>query len=375
MIPLIMSSIRDQMDIYSDFTYLNNAAIGLLPRKTYEVMINEIKIQHKLGEAGLNFENLLNEWNDTQTNISKLIGGQPDGVTLTTNTASGLHIVADGLQQSFRSGQNIVIPDSEFSTNSYVWQQLARRRGLELRTIPYLSGARSFEDWAHAIDQKTALVAVSSIQYSDGYKTDLKSLSELVHDAGGKIVVDAIQQVGNTPLNVIGSDIDFVSSGGYKWQLSPIGTGFFYVKPSLIYELDSILVGWFSSNNIMNMTHNPFVPGIGAKRYQQSLNPQLKAYNTSIKILLEWGVKNINNHVNSLIDYFVSNLPDKYTVASDRSLEHRSCIIKLDFEDAEKKVDQLKQEKVFVSYRDGGIRVSPHFYNTWEDIDRLLSLL
>ena len=211
-------AIRDQMDIDANFTYLNNAAVGLLPKSTYGILLNEIEKQHKFGEAGLNFENLLNEWDDIQKNISILIGGQPEGVTLTTNTASGLHIVADGLIQSFRRGQNIVIPDSEFSTNSYLWQQLARRRGMELRTIPYSKGAREIEDWALAVDQQTALVAVSSVQYSDGYKTDLKSLSDLVHDVGGKIVVDAIQQVGNTPIDVTGSNIDFVSSGGYKWH-------------------------------------------------------------------------------------------------------------------------------------------------------------
>lgn len=369
--------VRAEMYIRDGFSYLNSAAIGLLPRSTHYILEKEISKQYLMGSVGLDFENILNNWSSLQFTIAGLINGDAEGVTLTTNTASALHIVADGVQHEMSEGQNIVIPDVEFSTNSYVWQQLAKRKKMEIRVVEYSKGNTGVEFWEDIIDENTALVSISSVQFSDGFRSEIAEIAKLVHAQNGLIVVDGIQHIGNTPFDAKKLDVDFVCAGGYKWQLGPMGTGFFYGKPELIETMESILQGWFSAEKFhFRMSHNDFREGKGARRFQQSFDPKLSGYLNSLQLVVKWGPENIFKHVNNLLDYFERNLPDNYTLTSNREDIHKSCIVRIHHEgNAETKVNDLLKKNVVVSPRDGGIRVAPHYFNTKADIDQLIENL
>ncbi|MCY3413819.1 MAG: aminotransferase class V-fold PLP-dependent enzyme [Candidatus Heimdallarchaeota archaeon] len=366
----------DAFNITDNFTYLNNASIGLLPRKTLEILEEKNRKQSWLGEAGLDRDEILQNWDYLQKNIAQIIGGKAEGVTFTTNTASGLHLSADGIQESLKSNQSIVIPDIEFSTNSYIWQKLVKRKKMKLETIAYSQGEYRLEDWEEIINSSTAIVALSSIQYSNGLQSDIKGICNLAHDHGAKVVVDGIQHIGNTPFKAEEWGVDFIAAGGYKWQLAPIGTGFFYINPNLIEDFETILIGWQAREDGMRyMTHNDFVPNHGARRYQQSLDPKLSAYTSSLDTLLEIGIEKINKHITYLLDYLIQGLPDHVVLMSNREEQYRGAAIKLGVENAEQRVEELKRQNIIVSYRDNAIRISPHLYNTKEDMDRLLDFV
>lgn len=374
-----MAAKRDDMMLPLDVTYLNHAAVGVLPRRSYELLAEMTKGHAERGIAGFDIHHLEDHWNDVRSTVASLVNGEKEGVTLTSNTASGLHIAIDGLYKLYKPFQNIVITELEFTTNSFAWQMLCKRHSIELRVVPFRSNDFLLQDWESLVDDNTIIIAVSHVQFSNGYRSDLRFLADLAHNHGAYLIVDAIQSIGIVPLDVKALDIDFLASGGYKWQLGPMNTGYFYANPEHLNTMESVLVGWFSSSNFMEMTHNPFTPWKDARKFQQSFDFRQLALQESIKTLKRWQVSENYNKVIALQDYLISRLNDVegLSVASSLESSKRSGIIKLnrDRSDAMELVEYLAANKVYISARDGGLRVAPHAYNTREDIDKLLETI
>ena len=231
---------RSEMMIPPDMVYMNHASVGTNPIKTYQILDNLTRGKAEKGFASIDMDNMMNAWTDTRTNFAKIINGNPEGVVYTSNTASGLGLTADGLFRHFQKGGNIVIPEIEFTTNSFVWQLVARRYGLTLRTVPFQGG--ELKGWENLIDSETRLVAVSFVQFKNGYVADINHLNKLAHENDAFLSVDGIQGLGAIPFDAISWNVDFLSAGGYKWLLGPWGSGFFYCKPKLLQEFDPILI-------------------------------------------------------------------------------------------------------------------------------------
>jgi selenocysteine lyase/cysteine desulfurase len=365
-----------EMDLEDGLVYLNNASIGPLPRKSLD-MLNEKNLeQARIAEKKIDYRSINQLWDSLRTNVSTLLGGKKEGVTITKSTASALHIVADSLHPRIKKGQNIVMPDSEFVTNSYVWQQLAKRYSLEMRYVPTENNRIDISSWEKMVDDNTLLCSLSSVQFSSGFRSDLSAIAGIAHDHGALLSVDAIQQLGAVPFDV--RDVDFVSAAGYKWLLGPQGTGLFYVNPEIIEEIDSILVGWFSSMDYSTLGHTPFIPFNDARKFQLSMiDPTYNAFDESLKTILGWGVSETYSWIIKLQDYLIDELSnlDGYSVLSSLEAGERSGIIILKTDEHEEKVKYLAGKNITVSVRGGGLRVSPHRYNTKEDIDKLVESL
>lgn len=365
------------MMLEEGLVYLNHASVGPLPIDAKREYDKEINIQATVGEKKIDYEAIEDLWTKLRNNIAKLVNGSKEGVTITTNTGSGLHLVADGLHHKFKKGQNIIIPDIEFVTNSYVWQELAKRYQIELRTIPSKNNIISLDSWDKTIDDNTILIALSHVQFSNGYRSDLKQISEIAHDHGAYVTVDAIQSLGVVPFDVKYFDVDFVAAAGYKWLLGPYGTGLFYTKPELVEELDSILVGWFSTQNYKELAHQPFKPWKDARKFQQTMiNPAMNAFNASLEVILNWEVKKSFEKVIYLQDLLIEEVEklNDLTIGSSLKKDTRSGILKIDGKfDMKPLVSYLGSQDIIVAYRDRGIRVSPHAYNSKEDIQKLLN--
>jgi cysteine desulfurase / selenocysteine lyase len=367
---------KSDMMIDEGISYLNNAAIGLLPRSTYDILIDQIKGHASKGLGAFDVKNIEDSWGDVRKSVASLINGSHEGITLTSNTASALHIVIDGLHKEYTPHQNIVITELEFTTNSFPWQMLAKRHRMELRVIPFRSGNFLEQDWEHLVDDNTKFVSVSHVQYSNGYRSDLKYLSDLSNSHGAYLVVDAIQSIGAIPVDVVDLGVDFLASGGYKWQLGPMNTGFFYSNPEHLDKLESYLVGWFSSSNFHDMSHNTFTPWEDARRFQQSFDFRFLALRNSFRLLKRYDVEKIYNHIIDLQDYLIKRLDEVegFSIGSSLEPKKRSGIIRLNREknDTLALVEYLGVNNVYVAERDGGLRISPHGFNTKEDIDRLI---
>ena len=373
-------SIKNDMMIENGLVYLNHASVGPLPVKSKNIFENGILVQALVGEKKIDYESIETLWNNLRTNVAKLVNGEKEGVTITTNTASGLHIIADGLQSQYKFGkQNIVIPDIEFVTNSFCWQELAKRYALELRTVSSRENRIDLKNYEKIIDDNTILVVLSHVQFSNGFRSNLKEISRIAHEHGSFVSVDAIQSLGIVPFNVKEFDVDFVSAAGYKWLLGPYGTGVFYTKPEHIELLDSILVGWFSTPHYKELAHQEFKPWKDARKFQQTMiNPAMDALNASLETVLKWDVKKSYEHVISLLDILIEELSQfvNFSIGSSLQSNERSGIVKINSpNDLQSAVTYLGTKNITVSYRDKGIRVSPHAYNTKEDIMALVNEL
>lgn len=312
--------------------------------------------------------------------MARLLGGSPEEYALMPNTTTGIATVANGL--TWQPGDNVVIPDEEFPANAYPWLAL-RDQGVEVRVVPLSDGLRvDPSEVARRTDARTRVVAVSAVEYLSGFRHDLKALSAIAHAHGALFVVDAIQAAGAVPMNVDADSIDVLCAGGFKWLLGPVGTGLAYFRRSVWEQVRPTLPGAFSSVLGSEDAHREFQLLPTAQRYEAGCLAfsLLHGWTAGLEVLLEAGITNIHTHLLSLTDQLVAGLQAKgYQVASSVARpEERSGIISFSAGSPEENADlvrRLQRDKIVIALRGGRCRVSPHFYNTPSDMERLLEAL
>ncbi len=312
--------------------------------------------------------------------LSQLLGGSPAEYALMPNTATGVNTVALGLD--WQPGDNVVLPAEEYPANSYPWLNL-RQRGVEVRVVPLEKNLRVDPSrLATYVDDRTRVVAVSAVEYLSGFRNDLPRLSEIAHARKALFVVDAIQAAGALPIHVDADGIDVLAAGGYKWLMGPVGTGFAYFRRSAWERIRPVLPGAFASVEGAADAAGAFTLLPTAGRYMTGCLPFSLHYGwtAGLEMLLEAGVENIAAQIRLLTDRLIAGLQLKGIIIATpvgRKAE-RSGIISFTLgspEANEALVKRLAGEKIIISFRGGRCRVSPHFYNTPADIDRLLEAL
>jgi selenocysteine lyase/cysteine desulfurase len=301
-----------------------------------------------------------------------------DEIAFTYNTSYGLAAIAEAID--WNEGDSIILNALEYTSNSYTYQALAKKNKLKLRVIDQINGQLSLEQYKEVLDQSSRLVAISHVQFSNGFRTNLKELSSLVHDAGAQIIVDGIQSLGAVPLDVQETNIDYLAAGGYKWLLGPLGTGFIYVKKELTEDLNPSFIGSMSDAVPMNLSHHDYQPGPSIKRFQASLGPMVYLIAVSTEFLTNIGIEKIFKHILFLNDFIIDFAKDRpnFEIKSPvESLSTRSGIISLSCPNAEKIVTKLRglEKPIVVSYREGGIRIAPHCYNIRSEIQTCLETI
>jgi len=301
------------------------------------------------------------------------------------NTSTGLSLVAKGLD--WRRGDNVVLTNVEYPANRYPWEDL-RRFGVELIEVrQHPDGRIDVEDVVEAVTNSTRIVAISHVQYASGYRIELKPISEMVHRVGGYLCVDGIQSVGALPVDVRAMGVDFLSADGHKWMLGPEGAGIFHVREDLIQLLHPNVVGWLNMVDAMHYGDYRFEFMPTARRFEPGTYnvPGLLALGASIDLLLEIGIDQVWSRIESLTTRLCEGLEAKrYRVLSPRSKpQERSGIVTFDppsrdvraTPPVEQIVAELEKRNIVIVAREGRLRASPHFYNTMEQIDRLIEAL
>lgn len=305
-------------------------------------------------------------------------------IAFTPNTSSGLSLVANGLD--FEPGDNVVITDVEYPANRYPWENL-KRLGVELIEVKQRSDGRiEVGDVCDAITNRTRVVSISHVQYASGHRIDLKPISEMVHMAGGYLCADAIQSVGVLPVDVQDMGIDFLSADGHKWMLGPEGCGIFYCREELCRLVRPSVVGWMNMVDAGNYGDYNFEFQPDARRFEPgSWNiPGIHGLGASIDLLLDVGIDNVWQRVDALTSRFCEGAAEKgYDIFTPRSdPDERSGIVifsapeRLGGSEKHREiVHELEKQKIVIALREGRLRVSPHFYNTAEQIDQLIDAL
>jgi cysteine desulfurase/selenocysteine lyase len=372
------AEIAAQMALEPGIAHLDHAAFSPLPKRTHKILTSLVDGKAKQGTLGFNFEDFVQEkipWGKQIT--AKLIGGDADGVAFTRSTLQGIHTVVEGFP--WKKGDNLVITDMEFTTNSYVHQIIAQKYKLKLRVVPSHGGILKLEDFNRLIDDQTRIVALSLVQFSNGFRAPIKEIGKLIHEKGGYLLVDGIQAVGALPVHCEEMGIDALAAGAYKWGLGPFLTGFLWVTEELRQLLAPSFVGWWSIDDpVKKMSHCEFQPASTAQHYEPSPTFEVLGMIESYQFLLECEIENVWANIRTVTDHLVSRCEELgIEVYSSMVPDHRSGIVSIGWADMDsvKIGEKLRKKQIAVSPRAGAIRVSPHGYNSKEDIDRLVDEL
>ena len=365
--------IRDKFSILNKITYLNTASVGLMPRQSINAAINWLKERE---HGNIYWLSWYEKFNEAKELFSRLIRADPDEISGVTNTSEGLNLIANSIK--WEKGDNIIINDQEFPTNIYIWKVIARKHGLNIKIVRGKSNSVKVEDYESVIDDKTKAIAVSWVQFSNGAVSDIKALAKLAHEKNGYIIVDGIQGVGSLKINVKEWDIDFLSCGGHKWLMGLPGSGFLYVKKDIINELDIPFAGWLGNNNVFDFSSKDFSPAPGARRFELG-SPNFIGYVAileSLRLILEIGIEKIESRNITLAKALVEKIGEKYPIDTPIiNGSPQAPIVKIIVKNPTKIAKKLQKWQIYVAARLNGIRVSMHFYNNEEDIDKLLEKL
>ena len=362
----------------ADTVYLNNASIGPIPERTRRILdaFNAKRTApHLLPDRDLQAG--LQAARDV---AARLVNADTGEIALAVNTSFGLNLAARALP--LVRGDRVVLSDKEFPANVYPWL-LLRKQGIEVELAPCTP--EGWPDEAALLerlrDPRVRVLAVSYVQFSNGYRADLRRLSAAAQANGTYLVVDAIQGLGNSPLDVRETSIDILSCGAQKWLLSPWGSGFVYVRKELIPQIEPAMMGWMAFEGTDDFTrlteYNPTFRS-DARRFEMVTLPFQDFYGMtqSVELLLEIGIPEIAEVTRSLHEPLLKWADLRgIRVASPREDRHRSAIICLAPERAVEAYHAVKRAKIVCSLREGAIRLSPHFYNTVEEMEKVVEVL
>jgi selenocysteine lyase/cysteine desulfurase len=313
--------------------------------------------------------------------LAELVGGRgKHEIAFVPNTVSGLSLVAGGL--NWLKGDRVVITDVEYPANRYPWTDL-KRRGVEVLEAKQGPDYRiDVDDVIKLINDRTRVVALSHVQFGSGYKIDLKPIADEVHAAGGILCVDAIQSVGALPVNVQDLGIDFLAAGSHKWMLGAEGAGFVWCDEDLCQQLRPAISGWLGRVNALDYTNydERWLPD--ARRFETGTMSvlALRAMRASAELLLEVGPELVWSRIDALCQHLRGRLVEKgYHVVSPPGPNERSGIVAFDWPDRldehDRVVKELAEQRIIIANRMGHLRITPHFYNSIEQIDAVVDAL
>ncbi len=357
--------------------YLNNASIGPLPERT-RLALEEFNAR-RATPYKLPDRDLFGMLAQSRHLAARLIGASPEEIGLTINTGFGLGVAARGIP--LEPGDVVLISDKEFPANVYPWLLLSDS-GVKTELVP--TTAEGWPDEARLLerlsDPRVRVLAVSLVQFSNGYQVDLEQLSRATRATGTWLVVDAIQGVGQIPLDVSRVQVDVLSCGGQKWLLSPWGSGFVYVRRELIASLSPSITGWLAfegTDNLSELTRYEETLRADCRRFELMTLPyqDFAGFNTSVELLLEVGIDRIREHLAKLhrpVLEWADRTGTRIASPRDRHGSGILCIVPEGVADAHRR---LKAARIITTVREGAIRMSPHLYNTVEEMERVVETL
>jgi len=376
--------IRKLFPVTQNYIYLNHAAVCPISIPVYERMQGHTR--DVLENGAVNFREWLAAVKQTREVAARLINARPDEIAFAPDTSAGLSMIANGVD--WRAGDNIVTADCEFPANVIPWMRIKREFGVEVKMARERDCRLEAEEILALIDDRTRVVALSFVEFASGFRNDLAAIGRRCRERDVLFVVDAIQGLGALGLDVEACAIDALSADAHKFLLGPDGVALFYVSRRAMGRVKPTLVGWLSVNDPEDYLNydQPYAPN--ARRFESgALNTAgVVGLGAAIELFLQIGVENIESYLLDLGDYLCERLRESprgnlmdlgYRVASSRRDGEKSAIICLQHEkySAQELYHLLNDRRIITTPRLGRLRISPHFYNTREEIDRLIEAL
>lgn len=368
--------IRKLFPVTQNYVYLNHAAVCPISLPVAERMLEYTA--DLLNNGYVRYEHWGNRIKKVRQLAARFINASADEIAFAPNTSAGLAYVANGID--WQAGDNIVTADCEFPANLIPWRRISREFGVELRMACERDGRLETEEILSLIDSRTRVVSLSFVEFGSGFRNDLESIGRYCRERGVVFVVDAIQGLGALKLDVKACCIDALSADAHKFLLGPDGVALFYVSRQAMESIQPTVVGWTSVANPFDFDNANQPYASSARRFEPgALNTTgIVGLGAAIELFLNTGLEKIENHLLELGDYLSERLMERgYQVVSSRHPGEKSAVIccRHDKFSADELYRILNEQRIITTPRLGRLRISPHFYNTRDDIDRLIESL
>ena len=307
--------------------------------------------------------------------FARIVGAQPDEVAIVPAVSVAAGIVAANLPPA-RRGESVVVAEREFTSNYFPWV-LLRERGYEVRTVSSADDGPPADAYAAVADGSTRLIAVSAVHSPTGFRTDLAALSRVAARSGAWLFVDACQAAGAVALDVMRDGVDFLAAAGHKFLLGSRGMGYLYVRRALLDRIRPVLPGWKAARNPAESFVGPDMDlSPTASRLDTSLTWfAALADHAAFGLFERFGIEAILERNARLSRRLHAALTEKGIGFRPFDEAHRSTVVTLPARDIAATMARLRAAGVVAAVPAGRIRLSVHFYNLEEEIDRVTEVL
>lgn len=368
-----ITKVRSEFPILHRKTYLNSCSLGALSHRATAHLESFQELWRELGASAW-----YGPWWDTieelRGRVARFLGTHSTQLALLPSTSAALSVIAESVDYSRRN--RVVCTELDFPTLAYQW---AVKPGVELVVLKSDDGIRvDPQRFADAVDDRTAFLATSHVFYTTGYVQDLDPLAEIAQRAGAYLLIDGYQGPGQIPVDLGASQVDFYTTGPLKWLCGGPGLSYLYVREELIQKLQPRITSWFAARDQFDFDLENFVPQHDARRFELG-TPSLPTIHTALggqEIIDEVGIDAIYERNRMLTAHVVTRaLESGFELTTAPDPDDRSAIVMIRNADPPAAVARLAEQGIIVDHRPGHVRVSPHFYNTTDEIDRCIDAL
>lgn len=366
---------REQFPVTRNHIYMNHAGVAPLSLRVRNAM--RAFLNDATDDGAIHSEDWAATAEACRESAAKLIRANLNEIAFMKNTTQGILLAANGID--WQEGENVVTTAVEFPANVYPWWSLKERYGVETRMVAERHGRIHIGDLAAAIDSRTRVLAISHVEFASGFRHDIQAIGEICQDQGIWFVVDAIQSVGVIDVDVKACRIDILAADGHKWLCAPEGAAIFYCAEERQDQLVNTNLGWAGVVNPRDFLNYNLTPKPDATRFEEGSYNSIGLFglHAAIDLLLEIGVPQIERRVLHLTERLMDGLESKgYHISTPSKESERSGIVvfRSDRHTTTELFELLRRANV-VSAERGGLRLSPHYYNTTDEIEQVLEIL
>lgn len=367
-----LDAIRSEFPILGRKTYLNSCSLGALSTRSEDYLRDFTERWHDMGASAW-YGHWLGRIEELRGRVAAFLGTTPREMALLPSTSTALAAVTESVPSEGRN--RVVCTDLDFPTLAYQW---AVKPEFELVVLESRDGIGVHpEQFAEAVDERTLFLATSHVYFTTGYANDLSVLAEIARDAGAFSLIDGYQGPGQIQVSLADSGVDFYTTGPLKWLLGGPGLAYLYVRDALVEALEPRLTSWFATQRQFDFALEGFEYRPDARRFELG-TPSVATVHTALggqEIMDEVGMDTIVRRNRRLTHRLIDQCRAEGFSLRLAEPDQRTSIVMIAHDDPPGAVSHLAREGVIVDYRPGYVRVSPHFYNTIEEIDRCVEAL